>query len=86
MKKKKKKDKKKKKSKKNDTKASFSAALSINPILTRTTKDDSNHHTIKNVHLENSSKNGDINGPEDLHFFYVNIFQKKKNYAQKFDY
>lgn len=69
-----------------ETKVSSNCALTVNQILTKTTKDDSISHTIKNLKFENSIKDKNIEGPEDLHFFYVNIFQKKKVFAPKFDY
>ena len=73
-------------SKEYETEISSNATLCINQIHTVNNKDDPNDHKIKDLNKENTSKNSDINGPEDLHFFYVNIFQKKRNYAPKFDY
>lgn len=58
----------------------------VNQILTKTTKDDSMSHTIKNYGSDNSLKVlNSIEGPEDLHYFYVHVFQKKKEFTPKFD-
>ena len=66
-----------------DTK--FSNILYLNnQIITKTTKDEDS--TIKNNNFEINLKQSNIDGPEDLHFFYVNIFQKKRNFEPKFDF
>ena len=43
--------------------------------------------TIKNNNqFENLVNDNDIESPEDLHYYFVNMFQKKKKYVSKFDY
>ena len=63
---------------------------------TQETKDNSsNSSTIKNfLHSNSNSLNtmqiqltqqSNIENPEDLHFFYVKMFQANKEYAYKFE-
>lgn len=62
----------------------------MSQLLTKTTKDNSISNTIKNFNNSNSEYTShklfsSIEGPEDLHYIYVNILQKKKAYISKFD-
>ena len=52
-------------------------------IFTKTTQDEDS--TIKISNFENIPNVSSIDGPEDLHIFYVNIFQKKSHFTPKFD-
>jgi len=62
------------------------SASTFNQILTKTTKDDSMQQSVKHLNQQKSLKNFNIEGPEDLHYFYVNVFQTKKDFAPRFDY
>jgi hypothetical protein len=54
-------------------------ARSISTFCVKSTKDNSFKM------MTSSFKARDIEGPEDLHFFYVNIHQQNKNLAYKFE-
>ncbi len=50
--------------------------------ITKTTKDNSMSSTMRMTKINNTNE---IDGPEELHLFYVNIFHNNKKLAYKFE-
>jgi hypothetical protein len=55
-----------------------------NLIVTNKTTKDTNSSTLKLLSCSLNKAN-DIEGPEELHYFYVNIFNNNKKLAYKFE-
>lgn len=78
---------------KNSEETDLNIAKSCKKVSLQDTKDNSsNSSTIKFKHSNNTSismgglgNNSNIENPEDLHFFYVKMFQQNKELAFKFE-
>lgn len=68
-----------------ETKIYSNSNFKIDQIISNDVINNKNQKLVQELQFDNF-KGNKIEGPEDLHFFYVNIFQKKKNYAPKFDF